>query len=375
MNRLSTGYASNMIELRKKFHLSDDKIDRAAMEYLANIIKNEPQDYTEEEEKAIRKGKKFYEKCKKDGNFNDLKSPDERVKMRLVHVDGASSGTCFATTVVDASVEECAASKVSILGSREDARNAKKWGLTFLKTINVNHHTLYYITTRNLGLPGFALRDGRSKVIWCKQDNGKVIVDVSHTKELEREYPVKAENVLVKIHTVWVFEPLDPIGGVPQTSVTLTTHVDLGGIFFSSVINQLAPRFLTIVSDLREKFDKSKEIDTFKRQQIIEKFEEIAIEGSQGIESHFDEIDGAQEISSGLTGTTMIKAEKGMGWGKTSITVRASHKEVAAFFWDLKSRADYQLELHRVDNQTLVITVEHEGQLTTAQFLEAGKQS
>ena len=74
------------------------------------------------------------------------------------------------------------------------------------------------------------------------------------------------------------------------------------------------------------------EVDAFKSQQIIEKFEEIAIEGAPGIQSHFDEIDGAQEISSSLSGQTLIKAEKGMGWGKTSITVRASHEVVAASF-------------------------------------------
>ena len=126
---------------------------------------------------------------------------------------------------------------------------------------------------------------------------------------------MKAANVLVKIHTVWVFEPLGPIGDVPQTSVIFTTNVDLGGVFYSSITNKIAPRFLAQVSDLRKKFDKSNEINAFKRQQIIAKFEEIAIEGMPGIESHFDEIDGAQEISSGLSGTTMIKAEKGMGWG------------------------------------------------------------
>jgi hypothetical protein len=61
-----------MIELRKKFYQSDDKIDRAAMEYLANIIKNEPQDYTKEEEEAIGKGKEFYKKCKESANFYSL---------------------------------------------------------------------------------------------------------------------------------------------------------------------------------------------------------------------------------------------------------------------------------------------------------------
>jgi hypothetical protein len=269
-------------------------------------------------------------------------------------------------------VEECAAYEVN-LDSRENRKILKERGITEYHIKKPNAHTQYYITTRNLGLPGFAPRDGRSKMTWFKQEDGKVIIDVADTDKLQVDFPVKAGNILVKIHTVWVFEPLDPIGGVPQTSVTFTTKVDLGGVFYSSITNKLAPRFLATVSDMRKKFDKSQEIDIFKRQQTIAKFEETAIEGATGIESHFDEIDGAQEISSRLSGTTMIKAEKRMGWGKTSISVRASHKEVAAFFWGLKSGVESQLELHRVNNKTLVITVKHEGHLTAVRFSEAGQ--
>jgi hypothetical protein len=156
--------------------------------------------------------------------------------------------------------------------------------------------------------------------------------------------------------------------------VTFVTKAELGGVFYSYITNKIVPKFLAQVSDLRKKFDKSKEIDAFKRQQIIQKFEEIAIEGVPGIKSHFDEIDGAQEISSALSGQTLIKAEKGMGWGKTSITVRASHKEVAAFFWELKSRVDPQLELHRINNKILVLTVEHKGYFTAFRFSEAGQK-
>jgi hypothetical protein len=351
----------------------DEMIDKAALASLANIIKNEPQDYTDEEKVAIRKGKEFYEKCKEDENFDDLKSPDERVKMKLVHVDGASSGTGFATTVVDASVEECAAYEF-YFGSREFRKTSKERGITEYHVKNGNDHTFYYITTRELGLPGFAPRDGRSKVTWFKQHDDKIIIDVADTDQIQVDFPTKDGNVLGKAHTVWVFEPLHTVGDVPQTSVTFTTKVDLGGVFYSSIMNKIAPRFLAQVSDLRKKFDKSKEIDAFKRQQAIEKFEEIAVEGAPGIESHFDEIDGAQEISSALSGRTLIKAEKGIGWGKTSITVRESHKEVAAFFWGLKNGTNSQLKLQRVNNKILVITaVDLEGHFTAASFSEAGQ--
>ncbi|GMI20019.1 hypothetical protein TrCOL_g10403, partial [Triparma columacea] len=224
----------------------DEEVDKAALASLANIIKNEHQDYTDEEKGAIRKGKEFYEKCKEDENFDDLKSPDERVKMKLVHVDGASSGTGVATTVVDGSADECAANEIISLNSRNERKKAKMNGITTMKVVNVNPHTLYYITTRKLGIPGFSPREGRSKVTWYKEDDGKVIIDVADTKELHKDFPVKAGNVVVKIHTVWVFEPLDSIGGVPQTSVTFMTKVDLGGIFFSSIVNKLAPRFLGV---------------------------------------------------------------------------------------------------------------------------------
>jgi hypothetical protein len=360
---------STIAVLRDSFK-RDEEVDKAALASLANIIKSESQDYTDEEKKAIRKGKEFYEKCEDDENFDELKSPDERVKMKLVHVNGASLCTGVATTVVDASVERCAANEIIGLNSRDEMKKAKMNGINTMKVVNVNPHTLYYITSRNIGIPGFSPRDNRSKVTWFKQQDGKVIINIEDTEELHDDFPVMAGNVLAKINTVWVFQPLKPVGDVPQTSVTFTTKVDLGGVFYSPIMNKIASRFLLQVSDLRKKFDKSKEIDIFKRQQIIEKFEEIAIEGTPGIENHFDEIEGAQEISSGLSGTTMIKAEKGMGWGKTSITVRASLKEVAAFFWGLKSGVESKLVIHRANNKTLVITVKHKGQFTAAKFGE-----
>ncbi|GMI43365.1 hypothetical protein TrCOL_g9828 [Triparma columacea] len=118
---------STIAVLRDSFK-RDEEVDKAALASLANIIKNKPQDYSEEEKLAIRKGKEFYEKCKEDENFDDLKSPDERVMMKLVHVDGASSGTGVASTVVDASVEECAAYEF-YLDSRENRKILKERGI------------------------------------------------------------------------------------------------------------------------------------------------------------------------------------------------------------------------------------------------------
>ena len=64
----------------------DEDVDKAELAKLAEIIKNEEQDYDDDEKEAIRKGKEFYEKCKESENFEELESPDDRVEMKLVHV-------------------------------------------------------------------------------------------------------------------------------------------------------------------------------------------------------------------------------------------------------------------------------------------------
>ncbi|GMI48535.1 hypothetical protein TrCOL_g5186 [Triparma columacea] len=303
----STPYVLSAIaELRDSFK-QDEEVDKAALASLANIIKNEPQDYTKEEEAVVRDGKEFYGKCMTSKKFKNLKISDPKVKMKAVHLDGESLVIAMCEAVIDASLAECVAYEFIKDSRQRQAKLGKKYKA--IETKKQNSHSQLYLNRRSLG-----------------------------------------------------------------TKVIFASKVDIKGSVPSFVMDRLSTGYASNMIELQKKFDKSKEIDTFKRQQIIAKFEEIAIEGAPGIESHFDEIEGAQEISSGLTGQTLMKAEKRMGWGKTSITVRASHKEVAAFFWGLKSRVESQLVVHRVNNKTLVITVEHEGHLTAVRFSEAGQK-
>ena len=61
-------------------------------------------------------------KCKGSTDIERAVSPDSRVEMKMVHVDGESLGTGIATAVVDSSVEECAANKIFALYSTESKR-------------------------------------------------------------------------------------------------------------------------------------------------------------------------------------------------------------------------------------------------------------
>ena len=91
-----------------------------------------------------------------------------------------------------------------------------------------------------------------------------MFIDVADTNDLKDKYPVKAGNVLMDIHTFWTFEPMEAVGDVPQTAVTLTTRVDLKGKTPTILIEMAATNFLSQISDLRIDFDKSKEIEAYK---------------------------------------------------------------------------------------------------------------
>ena len=250
--------------------IQDDIYDKAAMMSMANIIKNKPQVYTAEEEDAIRKGNELFEKCKEMqlwDKFDKLKSPDERVNMKLIHAEGTAHGVGFARTVVDASLEECVASEFTDLFSRKfQSKTSFERGIKKFHVQKINDHAYYYNSTRNFGVPGFSLRETRSKIIW-KDIAGKIFMDVSDTDDLNNEFPIDRGNILVKGHIVWVFEKLEPIGDISQTAVVLAVDANLGGVLSSKGLSSaagIAPKFLTLLSDIRNRFDKSEEIKAFK---------------------------------------------------------------------------------------------------------------
>ena len=103
---------------------------------------------------------------------------------------------------------ECAVSEFTDQFSCSFKKCAPSLGITNLQVKQLTDHICYYISARHLG---FFLnpRQGRSKITWMKEEDGKVVMDVSGTKDIMEEYPVKDGNVLVSVRSVWVFEPLD----------------------------------------------------------------------------------------------------------------------------------------------------------------------
>ena len=145
--------------------------------------------------------------------------------MKIVHFDDDPFVTCITTAVIDASVGDCAASEF-YLDSRELKRSARDRGITDMTVKHINDHSLYFFNTRNLGVPVFALREARSKLIWEKDKNGRILMYYSDTGDCDKTHPIKPNTVVISAHNVWSLEPLPPIGDIPQTKVVFTCRMD-----------------------------------------------------------------------------------------------------------------------------------------------------
>jgi hypothetical protein len=208
--------------------LSDSQYDKIAIAKIANKMKNQVQTYTPEEEKQIEKGIELHLRCKEiETKAKIIKSPDERVDMKLFYPEGEVVATLVASTTLDTTAEEGAAWAIVHLDSRTRLRQAKIKGVTHLKVEHVNPHTLYYVTSRNMGIPGMHARDTRNILTWKKQKDGRMIISNLNSEAMEKKYPVKKGNVLIEAQTSYVYEPTDAMGDVPQTKLTFTSKIDM----------------------------------------------------------------------------------------------------------------------------------------------------
>ena len=129
--------------------------------------------------------------------------------------------------MVDAPIEEVAAWELA-RKSRESMKGHVVFGGLDRDLVKINDHLDVYNNVIDLAIPGFLPRQWVTRVVW-KWAAGKkelmVIADsVEHTDFPERKkYQRASSTVMVK------YKQEADVGGIPQTKVTYTQHVDLGG--------------------------------------------------------------------------------------------------------------------------------------------------
>jgi hypothetical protein len=232
---------------------------------MADIMKNTPQTYDNDEKLLLTKGEEFFLASKNNKyKLKKTKRNNGRIKIMKMHMDEESAETGVANTVVDASIEECAAYEFQSLYSKWWKHSSKDKGIIQLEHKKNSDHCVYYFTARNFGIPGLSTRQFRNKVIWKKQSNGIINISVTDTEEYLAQFPLNPDFVRGSIHTYWTFESLDSIGDIKQTAVTMISKVDFGGMVPTAIGNQAGIQFFNIaLSALIDRFDKRKEIEAY----------------------------------------------------------------------------------------------------------------
>jgi hypothetical protein len=150
----------------------DDEIDSAVMKNLQATIKDKDlQDFSLDDIEAIEKGREFQFECEESIKITKIASPFDKVEVNLVEVEGDKCQRVTATTVIDASVEECASFSININQSRLFHKTARDIGITNFTVKEINNNTFYFFCTTDYGIQGLSQKETRSKVTWMKDSN------------------------------------------------------------------------------------------------------------------------------------------------------------------------------------------------------------
>ncbi|GMI09905.1 hypothetical protein TrLO_g15291 [Triparma laevis f. longispina] len=331
----------------------DEKVDAEAVRTLAETMQNVSSCsvYTEEEIASLEQVRIKYEVSLKDG-WKKLNSPDSRVSMESILEDGKPVMAGRAVTIVDASIFEAAAWERSKL-TRKAMKLHYDFGGLDRDLVSFNDHSYLYRTAIDLGVAGFASREWLMWGVWKMADENTLLVGGSDAED--ERFPVSARSKGAKKYVrasstfLWKYERLPEIKGIPQTRVTYCQQIDLKGLIPKAIVNSMVVGTLAFLTDMRNHFNRSSEIDAIRRAEIVESIKRnydfiLAEDAMNTFEKLFKEVKGSEQPSSsyGMAESKVYASLFGRhAWGRTSLKARATLEDVAAFLWDLDSFANF----------------------------------
>lgn len=203
-------------------------------------------------------------------------------------------------------------------------------------------------------------------VVWQKDDDGKVWIIYEDTDRLDKDFPRISGAIQASAKTTWCFEELkSKTGDITQCKVRFASKVDFGGAVPKSIMNLFTVRYMKAIVAIRLKFDRSLEIDAHQRQLLAEKMltlgkKRLPVDLKEKLEE--DVKDAQKTDDSCARAQTWFRVKNGgEAWGRTTLQVRAGLEDVAAYFWNVESRAnqsldDFEIKLEkRLDNFDMIV--------------------
>ena len=135
----------------------------------------------------------------------------------------------------------------------ESTKNFHKKGGLKKIVKEINSHSFYYLNRRDLKVPGFKQREWRSVGVWKKEGENKLIVTYDDSDALDEEHPRDPNAVAASARSIWEYERLPSLKGIPQTRVEFVGRVDFAGSVPGFVMNRLAVKLAGGLIDMRKK--------------------------------------------------------------------------------------------------------------------------
>jgi hypothetical protein len=242
--------------------------------------------------------------------------------------------------IVDAPIAEVAAWELAKTSRENQKAHVAFGGLDRnLKKINDNQDIFHVVY--DLSIPGFLPRQFVSRVVWewaADETELTVVADsVEHT-----DFPKRKEYLRASSTVVVKYKQEAEVGEIPQTKVTWTQQVDLGGRIPKRAQNQQGVGQLMYLSTMRKRFDKSLAMDAASNLRVLtmiqnhdgnysEREEEILEEGQKMLALFEQQKSKELKMSSPTTQAKMaFKDGQSHAYGWSSAVVRASPAQVRA---------------------------------------------
>jgi len=363
----------NLNALRCAF-LRDKVVDTAERSKVALVIENSRPEYNKYELGLI---KKVVDKLKTipDFKLKAFESPDVHVKMagalakdlkttseerrannnamEELGMDTNSGATMRGSTVVDATVEECCAWEVGT--TRENIAYFFENGGLESETTVENDHTFVKLSTFDLGIPRFSPREMVARCIW-KWNEARDELTVVYKSVKHSNYPKRPKYVRTTSDALWCYKRLEPLHGIPQTSVTHTANMDLGGAMPAWAIFSTSVTALTVLRNMRLCFLRSHEIEVLNRLRMIETVkrcssasdysyteeENKVLESGNDLESQVRKNKKYRlKAPPGSYNELVVLAEGKELCGRSKVEIRATKEQVLAYFWNVAEKGSW----------------------------------
>ncbi|GMI56305.1 hypothetical protein TeGR_g6889, partial [Tetraparma gracilis] len=203
--------------------------------------------------------------------------------------------------IVDAPIAQVAAWELAKM-SRENMKGHVEFGGLDRDLVKTNDHQNIFHVVFDLSIPTFLPRQWVSRIVW-KWDTGKKELTVVADSVEHTDFPERKEYLRTSSTVLYQYKQEAEVGELPQTKVNFTQQVDLGGRIPKWVMNRQGVSQLMYLSKMRERFDRSLELDGKKRGELVEM---IRRHGRDGVEYSEEE----EEIVAG--GLTWFKAFDGL---------------------------------------------------------------